>query len=296
VVAQGDDRIEVIAVDDGSSDATVSILEDYADRLPLRLVARKRLGNWTATTNAGLAIARAEHACFLHQDDCWLPNRLHVLKPLLDQYPQAALFLHPSWYIDIEGRRVGRWQCPLPHHGQPLAPEFVLERLLVQNFISIPAPVFRRNSFLEAGGLDESLWYTADWDLWLKLAATGETVYYPEPLSCFRVHPLSQTLQNSKRNGGFGEQINNVLDRHMGRWEADSPRRKRSVRRAAVFSAAVNTAMVAHFHGQRPQLARLAFDGLALGFTGWHRFLRDSRIIERTLSRLRTQDLKKRAA
>ncbi|HEV3260038.1 MAG TPA: glycosyltransferase, partial [Gemmataceae bacterium] len=193
VCAQDDAAIEVIAVDDGSTDATVPLLESYAERLPLRIVRRGRIGNWVANTNHGLTLARAEHVCFLHQDDLWLSGRLAVVKRLLAQSPDAALLLHPSWYIGPDGRRLGMWRCPLPAGPGELEAEFVVERLLVQNFISMPAPVFRRETALAVGGLDESLWFTADWDLWLKLAATGPALYHPEPLSAFRIHPQSQT-------------------------------------------------------------------------------------------------------
>src|SRR5437660_9050514 len=63
VRAQGDADIEVIAVDDGSSDDTVGLLESYAGRLPLRVVRRERVGNWGANTNHGLTLARADHVC-----------------------------------------------------------------------------------------------------------------------------------------------------------------------------------------------------------------------------------------
>jgi len=52
----------------------------------------------------------------------------------------------------------------------------VLQRLIVQNFLAVPAPLFRRELALQAGGMDESLWYAADWDLWLNLS--------PEARSC----------------------------------------------------------------------------------------------------------------
>ena len=292
IVAQGDDRIEVLAIDDGSTDRTLAILDEYTTRLPLEVIPRPHFGNWTTTTNIALSRARGDHACFLHQDDCWLPGRLEVLKRLLTEHPRAALFLHPSWFIDVEGRRVGRWRCPLPRDGRPVASDFVLERLLVQNFISIPAPLFRRETVLALGGLDETLWYTADWDLWLKLVATGETVHWPEPLSCFRIHPLSQTVRASSQSARFRSQMERVFERHMARWKPSRRRVKRQVAKAGRFSAAVNTAMVAHFHGQRAHLGRLAWQALALGPGGWRRFLRDSRIVERTRARLRTRNLK----
>ena len=73
----------------------------------------------------------------------------------------------------------------------------VVERLLVQNFISMPAPLFSREAALRVGGLDEDLWYTADWDFWLKLAATGKTIYVPGP---FRPSAFILTRRQSQRS------------------------------------------------------------------------------------------------
>ena len=64
--AEGTDGYEVIAVDDGSSDASPRILSEWERILPLRRLSR-RGGNWVAATNAGLREARGRYACFLHQ-------------------------------------------------------------------------------------------------------------------------------------------------------------------------------------------------------------------------------------
>src|ERR1035438_6119918 len=71
-----------------------------------------------------------------------------------------------SWprAIDQDGRKLGVWRCPLPANIE-LSSNLVMDRLLVQNFIAAPAPVFRRDTWLSCGGLDEKLWYTADWDI-----------------------------------------------------------------------------------------------------------------------------------
>src|SRR5579862_7885736 len=91
IECQADCTMEIIAVDDGSSDATLAILHNYSRRLPLRIIARSHIGNWVANTNFGLAKAQGHYVCFLHQDDLWLPGRLRVLRQLLCKEPQAAL-------------------------------------------------------------------------------------------------------------------------------------------------------------------------------------------------------------
>ena len=181
---------------------------------------------------------------------------------------------------------MGLWRCPLPRTDRPLDPDLLIGRLLVQNFVSMPAPTFRRETALAVGGMDEQLWYTADWDLWLKLAAAGVTRYYPQPLACFRIHPASQTALRSAAAEDYRRQHEVVLERHLGAWQAPLSR-KTAARRAARFSIEVNASLAACAHRQRPNLGRLALRFLTLGPVGLYRFFRDSRIIERVGSRLR---------
>ena len=287
LAAQVDDDVEVIALDDGSTDETLPLLHRYAKRLPLRIVARGRIGSWVANTNHGLALARGEYVCYLHQDDCWLPHRLSTLKARVTAYPGVALFLHASYFIDAAGRRLGTWRCPLPPH-RPLHSDSVLERLLVQNFIAVPAPLFRREVALDVGAMDERLWYTADWDLWLKLAAAGETFYDPQPLACFRIHALSQTMRQSRDGSEFRRQHEAVLQRHLPAWLRGHADLRPVLPQVAEFAAEVNTALAGSLHQRMPNWVSLLGLGFALGPAGWHRFLRDSRIVERVRARLQT--------
>ncbi len=285
VLPQLDGRVEVIAVDDGSTDSTIQILESYREKMPLVIFERGRIGSWVANTNFGLEQARGDYVCFLHQDDLWLDGRLSHLRSWIDQSRSTALFLHPSRFIDSDGRGVGLWRCPLPG-GEVLESAFVVERLLVQNFISMPAPMFSRELALKVGGLDEDLWYTADWDFWLKLAALGKTVYHPQALSAFRIHPLSQTAVRSDRNDDFRKQLEIVLERHLEDWKSFESIGRR-VRRIAQYSVEVNIALAARVHGQESRLSHLFVQSLGLGPSGWLRYLRDSRILERVLARQR---------
>ena len=81
----------MIAVDDGSTDGTLQILRQSSQSLPLVVIERPRIGNWVANTNHAFTVARGEYLSMLHQDDCWLPERLAVLKPLLADRPQSAM-------------------------------------------------------------------------------------------------------------------------------------------------------------------------------------------------------------
>jgi hypothetical protein len=282
---QNDPGLEILAVDDGSTDETLTILESFARELPLAVIRLEHSGNWVANSNLGMYRARGEWVCFLHQDDFWLSHRLERIRAGMAANPNSVVFLHPSWFIDAHGKKLGPWRCPLPS-GKPLMPAFTLEHLLVQNFIAIPSPVFRRDVALQLGGLDESLWYTADWDFWLKLAAAGRATYLPEALAGFRIHPVSQTVLQSGRLADFRQQLQVVFQRHFASWSSgrcDSE----PVRRAALFAIELNIMLAAAVHGERLSWLQMIRGFLQLGPLGWQRFLRDSRIAERVRARLR---------
>ncbi len=215
VLAQGDRDIECIVVDDGSTDATVSLVNSYKEKIPIKFFQKEHAGNWAANTNYALSAATGDYACILHQDDLWLEGRSRVIKGLIEKHPETNLFLNPSWFIDEKGKRLGLWRCPLPAYPAVINAELMIERLLIQNFVSIVAPVFKREPALKAGGLDEKLWLTPDWDFWLKLAASGKIMYYPDPLSAFRVHRISQTIISSKDIIDYSGQLKIVLERHL---------------------------------------------------------------------------------
>jgi GT2 family glycosyltransferase len=284
IVNQADPSIEVVAVDDGSTDDTLAILDRYRSQLPLRVVKQSHRGNWVASTNVGLALAQGRYACFLHQDDRWEPGRSNAVREAM-RTDSPMLVLHAAWFIDETGLRLGQWRCPLPA-GASLPGDLVIERLLVQNFVPIPSPVFPREAALAVGGLDETLWYTADWDFWLRLASLGSIHYISAPLVAFRIHAASQTARRSRDSSAFRHQLEIVLDRHLPAWEARNFGQE-CVTRAARFSVEVNVALAALHHGERPAWGRLVRVAARLGLRGWWRFLRDSRVVERVLPRLR---------
>jgi glycosyltransferase involved in cell wall biosynthesis len=285
VAAEPIQGLEIIVIDSSRDDATAAIAEGFADCLPLQLLRRPEVKPWQTKTNMGVELAGADHACILHQDDLWLPGRVDAIRRWIATAPEAALHLAPTAMIDRLGRRVGQWNCPLPA-GEPLEPEFLLQRLLVQNFISVPAPVFRRSAWIKCGGMDDKLWYTPDWDVWAKLSGCGPAVYHDEVTTAFRVHGSSLTVTGSRDAREFREQMEIVLDRYLDRVPAGV---RGKVERAARASINVNVSLAAASGGSAKALASAAGNLLSLGPVGMSRYLRDSRLGERTLSRLRAR-------
>jgi hypothetical protein len=276
--------IEVVVIDGSASDASLQIVNSFSDKLNIRGQRCLDLRSWTAKTNFGVEQAKADRICILHQDDLWLPNRFANLRNWLSVQPDSAMHLHPCYIIDESGRRLGLWRCPLPDGDSPVPPHILFERLLIQNFIGIPAPTIRRDAYLRVGGLDDRLWYTADWDLYLKIAAIGDIFYHSTPLACFRIHKESLTVVGSKNSADFKNQQKIVVDRHIGKLPPDV---KEALCRLAAASIDVNTALAASIAGESLQIMKAFAAVIALGPRGIRRYLFYSRILERAFPRLR---------
>jgi hypothetical protein len=284
LVYEAAEGMEVLVIDGGPTSAARDIAQSYSDRLRIRVFERCDLRSWQTKTNFGVEMAESSHICWLGVDDLWLPGRARAVRAWLEAAPDAPLHLAPSAVINKFGRKLGVWQCPLRANVE-LRSSLVIERLLVQNFVAAPAPVFRRDAWRGCGGLDENLWYTADWDMWLKLAACGPVYYHNCVTVGFRIHEDSLTVTGSHDTVSFAQQMQIVLDRHLTKFDG----RSKAIERAARASIAVNTALSAASAGKVNHLMRAAFEVVRLGPVGISRYLRDSRIVERVAPRIRAK-------
>lgn len=285
VVEQGDKEIECIVVDDGSTDSTLSILDLYSKKIFIKILKQPRSGNWAINTNTALYMAQGDFICMLHQDDLWMEGRLQNIRTMVKQYPKANMILSPAWFIDAKGTRLGLWRCPLPVYPTIIDADIMTEHLLVQNFISISAPVFRRDIAMRCEGLDDNLWHTPDWDLWLKIAAFGNIIYHPRPTSTFRIHPGSMTVTRSNNIQDFRKEYELVLNKHLKLWKKTG-RVRSSVCRAARFSIEMNVFLAAILHKKKTDAFRALNNLMTMPFE-WRRYLRDSRFAERIFNRIK---------
>jgi glycosyltransferase involved in cell wall biosynthesis len=286
IVAQNDVGIELVVVDSSDTESTLEILDRYADRLTIRAHRRTDLASWMEKTNFAVEAAAADWISFLHKDDLWLPGRCAALRGWLAAQPASVIHLHPAFIVDEAGKRLGMWHCPLPDGGRPISPQLLLERLLVQNFIAVPTPTIRRDAYLAVGGMDKQLWYTADWDLYLKLLATGDVHYHDDLLACYRIHGSSLTSSGSRGLDDFRGQMTTVVERHIGKLAAGQ---QEQTRRMAMASIDINVALAAASQGKPARLLGATAKLLSLGPRDVMRYVNHSRIIERTYPRLRAR-------
>ncbi len=231
-------------------------------------------------TNVGAKMARGTWVCMLHQDDVWIPGRLPSLREAMTRNPGAGLIVGASVFIDERGRSIGQWR--LPWRGEPPSPAEVARRLYVQNWLAVPSGCVRGDVLRSIGYLDEDLWYTADWDLWLRVVRRAGVGAASGVLSGFRVHASSQTVERSSDAAGLEQQMRTVQRRHQ--WAAGG---RGDVLAAGEMSTLANASLASMLHRRGARGQRLLRQAARMGGGAWLRFVRDSRLLDRGVPRLR---------
>lgn len=164
VLAQTQRHLELIVVDDGSTDGTGVTLAGLDERL--RYLWQENRGV-SAARNAGIREARGSVVAFLDSDNRWLPDHLEVVLGALARHPQAVLASTCPDFL-LSGRE-------RPEEAALVEP---LPQALVGNTVGFLSCVaVRRDALLTAGGFDERLMVAEDNDLWTRLALLGPFSY-----------------------------------------------------------------------------------------------------------------------
>jgi glycosyltransferase involved in cell wall biosynthesis len=161
VLAQSFRALELIVIDDGSSDGTVDRLQKYA--ASLRLISQERRGV-AAARNYGVRSAQGRYVAFLDSDDLWLSDKLEIQTAFMAQHPEIHICQTEEIWI-----RHGRRMNPKAKHQKPSGDIF--RRSLELCLVSPSAVMMTRELFNGVGGFDETLPVCEDYDLWLRIAA-----------------------------------------------------------------------------------------------------------------------------
>jgi glycosyltransferase involved in cell wall biosynthesis len=201
VLLQDYSRIELIVLDDGSTDDTRAVLAAYAGRFHYETHAN--MGQ-AKTLNKGWGMSKGEFLSYLAADDFLLPGAVgtSVEKLIVDS---LIVLTYCDFNLVDPGSRV-LWQVR--------APEFSYRDLAV-GIICQPGPgvFFRRDAFERAGFWDELLRQIPDYEYWLRLGLEGAFVRIPEVLAAYRVHDRSQSF--APVNPSRAEEIVNVISAHF---------------------------------------------------------------------------------
>jgi GT2 family glycosyltransferase len=131
-------------------------------------------------------MARGEILGWLNSDDTYLPGALQVAANHFHGNPDTALLYGDAHYCDTDGAVIGRYRTE----------EFDFEKLAWFNFICQPSTFFRREAFEAVGGLDGTLNFAMDYDLWVRIGRRFPCRYLPRFLSVYRLHETSKTVRD----------------------------------------------------------------------------------------------------
>ena len=200
VLTQDYPRIEYIVADGGSTDGTLEILRQYNDRLTW--FSEPDRGQSHAI-NKGFSRARGEILAWLNSDDTYLPRAVSTAVRHLTDHPNCAMVYGEGYCIDEGGRVTGRFPATRP---------FDLWQLVyVSDFILQQTVFFRREAVEAVGGLDETLNWAMDWDLFIRIAKLFQVDCLPQYMANLREYRTAKTT-----SGGIARlrELARVMRRH----------------------------------------------------------------------------------
>jgi glycosyltransferase involved in cell wall biosynthesis len=191
VLAQTFASFELIIVDDGSTDNTQQIMEQYLVDTRVRYCRTENRGQ-PAAKNLGISLSRGQLIAFLDGDDIWMPNKLTRQIPLFETHPKVGVVFCQRHTIDPAGRTIATPpRCA--YRGD------VLAEIFRDNFITFSSSVVRRAVFDEVGQFREDIPLAIDYELWLRVARKYHFDYVDAPLVSYRTGHANLSRSADKR-------------------------------------------------------------------------------------------------
>ena len=183
VAQQTDFPVEIIVADDASTDATPSIIQEYASRYPhlFRPILRSENLGLNANLTGALSAARGEYLALCEGDDYWIdPLKLSKQVAFLDRHPETAVCFHPVRVIWEDGYAKDSKFPPVHVRGN-----LSVEALILMNFIQTNSVVYRRLQRYDDIPADVM---PLDWYLHVRHAVHGDIAMLPETMAVYRRH------------------------------------------------------------------------------------------------------------
>jgi glycosyltransferase involved in cell wall biosynthesis len=208
VLAQDYPKLELIVLDDGSSDNTRDIIISYGERVVAG--SHSNCGQ-SATLNKGWAKARGDIFGYLSADDFLLPGAISRSVAVLRDSPSAVACYCDFRLVDSASRLVRHVRAPDYSYAQ-----------MVLRMVCAPGPgaFFLRHAFDRAGPWNESLRQVPDFEFWLRLGAVGSFVRIGQELAAYRVHDAAQSFAPCSE--AQAEEPYNVMVKHFSGSDASS--------------------------------------------------------------------------
>lgn len=201
VLAQESTDLDVVVVDEGSTDETPRMLRQLP-RDRLSVLRHEQPKGVSAARNAGIAAATGHWVAFVDDDDIWAPAKLSAELAAVRETPGAGWACAGAVRVDARLRLCGAERTPVA--------STVADTLLARNAIPGGASgvVARTDLLRKVGGFDEALSNLADYDLWIRLGLAAPLAAVDRPLVGYRVHPsgMAHDVRRSEHELAYIEQ------------------------------------------------------------------------------------------
>lgn len=199
--------IRIAVMDAGSTDNSLEIIKKYENHIYFwRSYPDK--GQAFAINEGIIKLPSADYICWLNSDDSFEENGLEKMVVFLEEHKEFHAVYGKAYITDYRNRKME----PYP------TCDFSIEALTKNCFICQPATLVRFQTWVNVGGVDESLFMCMDYDLWWRLSKNGVIGYLEEFVANSRDHEGTKTRNNKRRHY---EEALLILKRNIGHipWE-----------------------------------------------------------------------------
>ncbi|MGN0375580.1 MAG: glycosyltransferase family 2 protein [Butyrivibrio sp.] len=244
ILNQSYSNIEVVVVDDHSSDNTVEVVRAIKDTR-VRLICNEENLGMTGNWNKCIRESKGEYVKLIPGDDFIYEECIEKSIKILEENPRVKLVVAGCDLVDNDNKVIGAY-AHWPKEGIFSGHKIAKKSVMLNNFFGNPVcAMFRREDFERTGGFDPVIPYILDFDLWLSLSSLGDVAVIKEKLSAFRVRRDSNTgvLTGSRGKEYTAEHVR-LLDKHI---KLGTYRMNRFERRLSIIWRALRNHIIAAY-------------------------------------------------